>query len=38
MGSYPFQKDGKYGAHVVIRGTDEAQIDAALARLEAIFP
>ena len=38
MGSYPFQKDGKYGAHVVIRGTDEHQIDAALARLTAIFP
>ena len=38
MGSYPFQRDGKYGAHVVIRGTDEALIDAALAELEAAFP
>jgi molybdenum cofactor synthesis domain-containing protein len=38
MGSYPFQKDGKYGAHIVIRGTDAAQIDAALAKLEAAFP
>ena len=37
MGSYPFQKDGKYGAHLVIRGTDVAQIDAALAQLEAAF-
>ena len=38
MGSYPFQKDGKYGAHVVIRGTAEAEVDAALAELEAVFP
>jgi len=37
LGSYPFQKDGKYGAHIVIRGTDEGRIDAALARLEAAF-
>jgi molybdenum cofactor synthesis domain-containing protein len=37
MGSYPFQKDGKYGAHLVIRGTDAAQIDAVLAKLEATF-
>lgn len=35
MGSYPFQKDGKYGAHIVIRGNDEGQIDDALAQLEA---
>lgn len=38
IGSYPFQKDGKYGAHIVIRGNDEAAIDAALATLEAAFP
>lgn len=38
MGSYPYQKDGKYGAHIVIRGTDEDQIDDALAQLEAAFP
>ena len=37
MGSYPFQKDGKYGAHVVIRGNDSAAVDAALAQLTAIF-
>ena len=37
MGSYPFQKDGKYGAHIVIRGTDEDQVDAAMAQLEAAF-
>lgn len=38
MGSYPFQKDGKYGAHIVIRGTSEDQVDAAMAELEAAFP
>ncbi|KIN62504.1 Molybdopterin binding domain protein [Sulfitobacter noctilucicola] len=37
MGSYPFQKDGRYGAHIVIRGNDDEQIDAALAELEAAF-
>ncbi|MGC1503351.1 MAG: molybdopterin-binding protein [Sulfitobacter sp.] len=37
MGSYPFQKDGKYGAHIVIRGNDEGQIDDALAQLDAAF-
>lgn len=37
MGSYPFQKDGKYGAHIVIRGTDAAQIDGALTKLAAAF-
>ncbi len=38
FGSYPFQKDGKFGANVVIRGTDPAQVDAAMAALEAQFP
>ena len=38
IGSYPFQKDGKYGAHIVIRGNDEGQIDAAMAQLKAVFP
>jgi molybdenum cofactor synthesis domain-containing protein len=33
MGSYPFQKDGVYGANIVIRGHDSAQIDASIARL-----
>jgi molybdenum cofactor synthesis domain-containing protein len=35
FGCYPFQKDGKYGANVVVRGADEAAVDAALAKLEA---
>ncbi|MGJ8615846.1 MAG: competence/damage-inducible protein A [Sulfitobacter sp.] len=37
MGSYPFQRDGKYGAHIVIRGENEAQIDMALAQLKETF-
>ena len=38
MGSYPFQKDGVYGANVVIRGEDGARIDAAMTRLAGLFP
>lgn len=38
IGSYPFQKDGKYGAHVVIRGNDQIEIDVAVQKLEAAFP
>ena len=37
FGSYPFQKNGRYGANVVIRGTDPAMIAAARARLLALF-
>jgi molybdenum cofactor synthesis domain-containing protein len=38
LGSYPFQKDGAYGTNIVIRGTDEAKVSAAMAELMAIFP
>ncbi len=38
IGSYPFQKDGKYGAHVVIRGNDQSEIDVAVQKLQAAFP
>ena len=38
IGSYPFQKDGKYGANVVIRGTDAAMVDTCVAALNAHFP
>ncbi|KIC52034.1 molybdopterin-binding protein [Tateyamaria sp. ANG-S1] len=38
IGSYPFQKDGRYGANVVIRGTDGAEVDAALTKLAEHFP
>ena len=37
MGSYPFQKDGIYGAHVVIRGSDPGMVEAAMAKLKAAF-
>ena len=33
IGSYPFKKDGKYGSNIVIRGQDNTEIDAAIARL-----
>lgn len=38
FGSYPFQKDGKYGANVVIRGEDAARVAGALAELKLAFP
>ena len=38
IGSYPFQKDGRFGANIVIRGTDGAQVDTAIAALETQFP
>ncbi|SPH16717.1 Nicotinamide-nucleotide amidohydrolase PncC [Defluviimonas aquaemixtae] len=38
IGSYPFIVNGVYGANIVIRGTDPARIDAAMARLAALFP
>ncbi|WP_306114621.1 MULTISPECIES: molybdopterin-binding protein [unclassified Roseovarius] len=37
LGSYPFQRDGKFGANVVIRGGDGAQVATALAELRAAF-
>jgi molybdenum cofactor synthesis domain-containing protein len=38
IGCYPFQKDGKYGANIVIRGQDTARIDIAMNQLKAAFP
>ncbi len=38
IGSYPFVQNGAFGAHIVVRGTDPARIDAAMARLVALFP
>ncbi|MFN3969793.1 MAG: competence/damage-inducible protein A [Gemmobacter sp.] len=38
MGSYPFIRNGAYGTTLVIRGTDGAQLDAAMTRLAAMFP
>ena len=33
IGCYPFQKDGVFGANVVVRGTEGPRVDAAIARL-----
>lgn len=38
IGSYPYQRDGVYGANIVIRGADGAQVDAAIGELRALFP
>ncbi len=38
IGSYPFQRNGIFGANVVIRGTHGGQIDAAISELAALFP
>lgn len=38
IGSYPYQKDGVYGANIVIRGTDGVQVDKAIAQLRDLFP
>jgi molybdenum cofactor synthesis domain-containing protein len=38
IGSYPFQKDGKFGANIVMRGTDETRLEVALSQLKALFP
>lgn len=37
IGSYPFVKDGVYGTNIVIRGTNGADIDAAMTRLAHLF-
>ena len=33
IGCYPFHKDGVFGANVVVRGADGAQVDAAMTKL-----
>jgi molybdenum cofactor synthesis domain-containing protein len=38
IGSYPFHYDGRHGANVVIRGSDPAQIAAAMSKLQEAFP
>lgn len=37
MGSYPFTQNGAYGTNLVVRGTDAARLDVAMARLRALF-
>lgn len=38
IGSYPFQKDGAFGANIVVRGHDGAMVDAAMVDLATLFP
>ena len=38
IGSYPFFRQGRYGASFVLRGTDRALIDAAAEELRALDP
>ncbi len=37
FGSYPFQKDGRYGANIVIRGTSQDDLTQARSQLLALF-
>lgn len=37
MGSYPFIQNGAHGTNLVVRGTDSARLDQAMARLTALF-
>lgn len=37
FGSYPFQRQGTYGASVVVRGQDAGALDAAMAELAGLF-
>jgi molybdenum cofactor synthesis domain-containing protein len=37
IGSYPFQRMGKIGSAIVLRGTDQARIDAAAEELKALM-
>lgn len=38
FGSYPFVRDGAYGANIVVRGSDGARLNAAIVRLHTLFP
>lgn len=38
IGCYPFERNGAYGASVVVRGADRAQVDAAMLHLADLFP
>lgn len=37
IGSYPFQKDGVFGAQIVIRGTDVEMVESAMRKLKVEF-
>ena len=38
IGCYPFQKDGLFGANIVMRGTDESQLQNAMIALKVEIP
>ncbi len=38
IGSYPFQRDGKYGSNVVVRAQDGAAVSRVMAELTKLFP
>jgi molybdopterin-biosynthesis enzyme MoeA-like protein len=38
FGSYPFIKDGVFGANLVVRGTEAEALTEAVAALRATFP
>lgn len=38
IGSYPYIRDGRFGASLVLRGTDKADLDTASAELCRLFP
>jgi len=38
FGSYPYSMNGVFGANIVVRGTEGAQVDAAMVRLQEVFP
>jgi molybdenum cofactor synthesis domain-containing protein len=35
IGSYPFSREGRFGAALVVRGTDRSKVDAAIADIRA---
>ena len=37
MGSYPFIRDGRFGANIVMRGSDEGRLSEAMSKLEVAF-
>ncbi len=37
LGSYPFQKDGRYGSNIVIRGTNESRVASVASEVRAAF-
>lgn len=38
VGSYPYIKDGQFGANLVVRSSDRARLDAAVDAIKAAFP